>query len=1066
MAPQSTGGRPRVAATFAWGLAALLGASPARALDPSVAVTQYPLQSWGRDRGLPSSSVLSVAQASDGYLWLGTYGGLVRFDGLRFVLFDRTAVPELRHGSAWRLLPGPDGTLWIGTNGGGLVWLRGGAFDSLRRDRGLSSEVVTALAFGASGDLFVGTRAGVDRVTRGAAGISATPVAREDGSPVGDVFSMTRSPDGRVFVGTSTAVFEVGTGAGAPAAVPVLEVGVPVTALLAGPDGTLWGGTSGRGLFERRAAGLRWHDAATGLPGDVVSALVRDAEGNLWIGTDTAGLGRLRDGRVDVLTEALGLANDSVASLALDREGSLWVGTTRNGLSRLRDAEVLNIGPREGLPAETVWHVFEDRDGSVWVSTSRGAARLVDRVVRSVVTPPSADPLVRAVFRDRSGRLWLATRADGLVPVDERSGTARGRGISTAEGLPSPQVRSVCEDASGRLFLGTAAGLAIAEKGSVRSLAGVEGLPHGPILSLLAARDGRVWIGTDGAGLFAMAGTSLTRYSTADGLGSNVVLGLFEDDRGVLWASTNGGLSRFDGRRFSKLGLSAGLPAEVTTQVLPGRTGLWLGGASGVARVERAELDAVARGEAIRVAPRVYGLPEGMRSDECNAPATGARTRDGRLWFPTVRGVTVFDPARPPSPLAPPPVVVEEVVSHDVPRPARDGVRLGRNERTFEVRFAVLSLRTPERLKVYFRLAGLDPEWIEAGLRRSAFFTAVPPGDYRFEVVALPPSGRIGEPAAVLPVRVVPAPWETGWARALLAALLLALAALAVKWRLGQARRHARELEVQVAERTRELSQRNLELAAERERLGEANERLREADQLKAGFTAMLVHDLKSPLSVVGGALHLLGEPSRLGEGERGELLRSASRNLARVLSLVEETLEVFRSETGELPLEREPVDLVALLRAAGESARIAAEGKGVTVDTDVPEGLPLVPADAGRLSRVLENLLGNAVKFTPEGGWVVLSAEEAVLPGGPQRAVRIRVADTGPGIPEAELPRIFEPYRQAGPRRGGVGLGLAIVRRFVEAHGGTVRAESRPGSGTVFTVEIPAGEPPPPAPR
>lgn len=1057
--------RPRVAATFVWGLLALLAAPPARALDPSVAVTQYPLQSWGRDRGLPSSSVLSVAQAADGYLWLGTYGGLVRFDGLRFVLFDRTTVPELRHGSAWRLLPGPDGTLWIGTNGGGLVWLRDGELGSLRRDRGLSSEVVTALAFGERGELFVGTRAGVDRVMRGPDGPAATRVAREDGSPVGDVFSMTRSPDGRVYVGTGTSVFEVRAGAASPVAAVLEDVGVPVTALLAGPDGTLWGGTSGRGLFERGPAGLRWHDASTGLPGDVVSALVQDGDGNLWIGTDTAGLARLRDGRAAVLTEAQGLANDSVASLALDREGSLWVGTTRNGLSRLRDAEVLNIGPREGLPAETVWHVFEDRDGSVWVSTSRGAARLVDRVVKGVVTPPSADPLVRAVFRDRSGRLWLATRAHGLVPVDERSGTARGRGISTAEGLPSPQVRSVCEDASGRLFLGTAAGLAVAEKGSVRSLAGVEGLPRGPILSLLSARDGRVWIGTDGAGLFAMTGTALTRYSTADGLGSDVVLGLFEDDRGVLWASTNGGLSRFDGRRFAKLGLSAGLPAEVTTQVLPGRTGLWLGGASGVARVERAELDAVARGEAIRVVPRVYGLPEGMRSDECNAPATGARTRDGRLWFPTVRGVTVFDPARPPAPLARPPVVVEEVVSHDVPRPAREGVRLGRDERTFEVRFAVLSLRAPERLRVAYRLAGLDPEWIEAGLRRSAFFTAVPPGDYRFEVVALPPSEPVGEPAASLPVRVVPAAWETGWARALGAALLLALAGLAVRRRLGQARRRARELEVQVGERTRELSQRNLELAAERERLGEANERLREADQLKAGFTAMLVHDLKSPLSVVGGALHLLGEPSRLGEAERGELLRSATRNLGRVLSLVEETLEVFRSETGDLPLQREPVDVAALLRASGESARIAGEGKRVTVDTDVPEGLPRVWADSGRLARVLENLLGNAVKFTPEGGWVVLSAEES--PTGTGSVVRIRVADTGPGIPEAELQRIFEPYRQAGPRRGGVGLGLAIVRRFVEAHGGTVRAESRPGSGAVFTVEIPAGEPsPPPAPR
>lgn len=1054
-------GASRLAPRLLGSALALAVCREAPALDSRLSVTQYPLESWGRERGLPSGSVLSIAQSRDGYLWLGTYGGLVRFDGLRFVLLDRSTVPELRKGSAWRLLSDPDGTLWIGTNGGGLLSYAGGAFGRISVEEGLSHGVVTALLRGDDGSLWVGTRGGLDRVALSASGTRVTPVLTPAGVPPGDVGSIVRTRDGGVLFGTSRAIFRLETAGGSARAVPVAEIGVPVTAIVEAGDGTLWFGTAGRGLLQRAEGRETWHGVESGLPSAVVSALAADREGNLWVATDTGGLVRFRDGRSDVVTEAHGLASNSVASLLLDREGSLWVGTTRNGLSRLKAAEVLTYGPREGIPADTVWHVFEDRDGSVWVSTSGGAARLAGGVVTGVLRPPGSDPLVRAVFRDRAGTLWLATRSDGLVAVDERRGTVSGRGVSKREGLPSAQVRSLCEDAAGRLYLGTAAGLAVLESGVVRSLSGVDGLPEGPILSLLAGRDGTIWVGSDGNGLFALRAGAVGHYTTAEGLGSDVVLGLFEDESGVLWASTNGGLSRFDGRRFATLGRSAGLSADVATQVLSdGRGGLWIGGPNGVCRVESEELHAVALGKRDAVQPLPFGLPEGMRSDECNAPAPGTRTRDGRLWFPTVRGVAVFDPARRAPPVAVPPAVVEEVVARGETLPAAGTVVLGRLERTFEVRFAVLALRAPERVKVLFRLSGLDPHWTEAGLRRTAYYTSVPPGRYRFEVAAVPGGTPVAGPSASLDVVVTPAAWETWWARSLALAAAALAAAFLVRRRLRRAERHAVKLAAEVAARTRELSERNLELASERERLRDANERLRETDRLKAGVTAMLVHDLKSPLSVVGGAVELLRTPARLGEKERGELLDSARRNLDRVLRLVNETLEVFRSEAGEAPQELETVDPVPLLRSAGESARIAATPKGVEVVVDVPDGLPALVGDSGRLARVFENLLGNAVKFTAEGGRVTLSAAVEVGRGGavPSRLV-VRVGDTGEGISPEDLPYVFEPYRQAGRHRsGGVGLGLAVVRRVVEAHGGRVAVESAVGAGTTFSVELPLG--------
>ena len=695
-------------------LAALFPAGPALSLDPARVPTQYRHQHWGRDQGLPSSAVLAVHQTRDGFLWLGTYDGLVRFDGLSFTVFDPSNTRALRNSSAWRLLEGRDGTLWIGTNGGGLVALRHGRFTAYGTASGLGSDVVTALGEDSSGALYVGSRLGLERVRVSPSGLAVERVETEQGGPVGNVLCIGSDGAGSILVGTAAAVFAVDAAGNPPRAVLRARLDVPVWAIQADSRGSVWVGTGGEGLLEWRGGTERRFAEGDGLGSNVVSALAVDRDGNLWIGTDGAGLVRRRDGRFDRFGVDEGLSGSSVVSLAQDREGSLWVGLARRGLDRLQDGKVLTYTVHEGLPSDVTTQVYEDRDGSVWVATVDGAARLAAGGFRTV-TPPGSDRYVRAVFRDRAGTLWLATRGHGLLEVDESRFAIGKRALGKAAGLPTEHARAVAEDASGRLWVGTSGGLAVREGDRFRPVGPADGVPATQVLALLPAARGGLWVGTDGAGLVRLGSGKPVVYTTRDGLPSDVVLGLFEDERGVLWAATNGGLGRFDGKRFAKLGRAQGLLSDLPTQLLSDGLGnLWVGGNGGIARLPLAELDAVAAGKRPAATAMPFGLPEGMKSDECNAPALPCRTRDGRLWFATTRGVAAIDPVHLRRNPLPPKVVLSSVRAAGTERTPRDGLTLEPGVRRLEI-----LLRRPEPDGAGARPGPLSARGVRSGVDRS-----------------------------------------------------------------------------------------------------------------------------------------------------------------------------------------------------------------------------------------------------------------------------------------------------------------------------------------------------------
>jgi len=751
-----------------------------------------------------------MVQTADGYLWIGTEEGLVRFDGMRFVVSDRQNAPALRSPFISALYEAPDKTLWIGTYGGGVARLRDGRIEGFHPEL-LGSDRVREFLTSRDGAVFAATAGG------GLLRIDGEKVTRftiRDGLPSDRIWTIADDGEGGLWVATHGGGVVRWRDGRVQQRITTRE-GLPndfARALLRDPDGTLWIGTDGGGLAAWRAGSIvRTVTARDGLPNVFVRTIRRSRDGSLWIGTD-GGLARLRGARVESMGVAQGLPSPGIRSMIEDRESNLWVGTT-SGLVRLSDTRVLSFTRKEGLPVDAVRAIFQARNGDVWVGTEGGG--LCEVLPGPVQCHGAADRLphgtVYALIESRDGSFWVGT--DG-------GGVARFRGGKFVEtidtrtaGLPNDRVRALVETANGDLWVSTAAGLALVRGGRAIRIKEFEDRQLRPLLLL---PDGSLLVGTDGAGLWRVNG---------DGSGANVVarlgrglqsdrvfsLAMDAERRGVWIGTSGGGLAHLDLARGSVRSLARhdGLHDDVVFEVVDAGLGadLWLTSNRGVYRVKRDRVLEAMAGKRTDLSGTVYGTIDGMPSAECNGAFPGAmRSRDGRIWIATSRGLAVIDPRANIRNDVPPPVRVEEALIDGVSAAADGSLRVPAGTGRLELRYTALSLRAPELVTFRYMLEGYDRDWVEAGTNRVATYTKLAPGSYTFRVMATNEDGVPSRSEARLSMVVDPRWFETWWARLL--ALVLLGAALWGIVRLRVATLHARqaELEALVAERTRGLA--------------------------------------------------------------------------------------------------------------------------------------------------------------------------------------------------------------------------------------------------------------------
>lgn len=716
------------------GLLSFVTAAPA--LDPHKAITQYIHTVWGVDNGLPNGNSMVLAQTGDGYLWIGTFDGLFRFDGVTFTFFDEQTAPGMKQTAGIgvkSLYAGKDGSLWIGTNGRGLVHLKNGIFTIYTTKEGLSDNTIRAIVEGRDGSLWIGTDLGVNRLQNG----KFTVYGSGDGLTSNSIRAVYEDRSGTLWVGSEVGLdqFKNGKFTRFRLNVPGSEKEQrPVMAIEESRDGNLWIGLFGGGLVrihtdDGRQAAFTTHE---GLSNDYVHSIIEDRDGNLWIGT-VGGLNRFTENRFSSYTTKDGLPQNNVFGIFEDREGNLWAGLdSPYALNRFRDGKFLTYTSQEGLAGDAAYSIFQRKDGSLWVGSNGGLSEFNNGRF-TTYTDKLLNNRVTSVLESRDGSLWIGTGGSGVG----RLKSGRLTMYTRHEGLANDQVWCLAEDKEGNVWIGTNDGLSRFQNEKLASYTLNDGLPGQMVRMLGVDREGNLWIGTN-SGLTHFKDGIFKTYTTKDGLSSDSPRALYSDQQGVLWIGTmGGGMNRFKDGQFTVITTRQGLFEDYIMDIHEdGRGDFWLSGQKGVSRVNKKQLEDLADGKILSVNSTGYGRTDGVKAGVFSGTAPNVcKTVDGKLWVPTNAGIVVIDPEHIRADNLMPGVMIERVMIDRKPVTMDPFIALSSRKGELEFHYTAPSFTTPEKIKFKYKLEGFDDDWVEVGTRRVAYYTNIPPGNYRFRVM-------------------------------------------------------------------------------------------------------------------------------------------------------------------------------------------------------------------------------------------------------------------------------------------------------------------------------------------
>jgi PAS domain S-box-containing protein len=773
----------------------LYAAASALALDPTLHIGQYGHDVWTSQNGLPGEAVYQILRSPDGYLWLRTSAGLVRFDGVRFVRVEPAVAGRTIGEPVKAICLGADGDLLVRSISRTLVY-RKGIFSDYRPPAPLPDGDTRVLFESRAHQVFVGS----DDFLYAISSDGAPRLIRQH---IGWINGMLEDPTGAIWIANAGGlmVYEGGR-------LSTLSGNMSNSTVLVQDREHLWvGALNGLFLMERRNPWLR--PVAPQVIQGEVNALLQDHDGNLWAGTSAAGLIRLAAGVTSSFTAADRLSDDKVLSLYEDLEGSLWVGTAA-GLDRFRQTKLTTFTRQDGLPADQTNLAVEARDGSVYVlCPGGGLARIKNGVVTALTAKDGMPELYgNGLLESQDGSLWLGNV--GLTRYWHGKFTQY-----SGRRLAHHFVSAIGEDDEG-LIVATDETMAFRFRNGVLRPFTIGGqmtplsTPGNYTFTIYRDSSGTLWFGTV-KGLFKFAKGESPDRAWQKQVGFPVT-SIFEDGRGSLWlGGRTPGLVRFDLRdgRVTHYTKKDGLFDSYTTRALPDDDGnLWISTADGIYMAPRRDLDGFRDGRVSAVHAVHYDTADGMKTSEASNPGAqpgGCRTRDGKLWFTTQKGVVVVDPRRLPHNDRIPPVVIEEVVADGARLAPLPGLRIAAGNDKVEFHYTSLSLSVPSRVRFQVQLEGYDRDWVDADARRAAYYTNLPPGRYRFRAIAANDDGVWNREGASLPFVLLPHFYQTAWFRGALGVAFLLAALAGQRLYTRQLRARAAELSRLVGERTQDL---------------------------------------------------------------------------------------------------------------------------------------------------------------------------------------------------------------------------------------------------------------------
>ncbi len=966
--------------------------------------TSFVTRVWVRENGLPQNKVSAVLQAHDGYLWIGTYNGLARFDGVRFVCYDSGNTPELADSVVTSLFEDKDGTIWIGHETGEVTTYAQGQFKRAGMTMHWAKRKIQGIGADEAGDVWLFNEDGL--LARVRDGLVLTP---ESGVET-NLVEVTRSARGTIWIGRAGRVSVLQQGRIVPLSFAAGGTNTAVSAIGASRDGGLWMQVD---RHLRKWKDGAWVDdlAVDPFAGSPLLKLVETPSDGLLGATSDQGFALISPvGTITKFNRATGFSSDWVIDLCEDREGNIWAGTGGNGVAMIRKSNVQPLAPPDAWQGRAVLSVCLGRDNELWVGTEGAGLYGCENEIWTnfSLSAGLANTYIWSLAVNTNGQLWAGSWGAGLF-------VRRGDHFDRAPGIEeiTTPMPALCASHAGGLWVGTTEGLLRYDGAGKTSWFGRDGIPaKRDVRCVLESRAGDVWFGTAGEGLFRLKAGQLQQFRRADGLSGNFVRCLHEDAAGVLWIGTSSGLCRFKDDHFNVLNTRQGLFDNVICDIEEDGYGFfWMSSFNGIFRVSQTELQQCADGRQSSIHCLALGISDGLPTLE--ATSGGCRTADGKLWFPTGRGLVAIDPQGVRTNPLMPPVRVEDLLVDNQPVASIGSpmpLKVSPGQHRFEFRYTALSFAAPEKVRFRHRLDPLDADWNDTGSARAADYPFLPPGDYTFRVIACNNDGVWNETGAALAFTVLPFFWQTAWFR-FAGGLVTVLAASAAVW-FDTRRRMRRKVEL--------LEQQQ---AVERER-------------------TRIAKDIHDDLGASLTRINLLSQTARRDMTDPPQTVK----NLDQICTTARQLTRAMDEIVWAVDPQHDTLD--SLASYLGKLIHEVLGDSGIRCRLDFPLQLPAWPVTAEirhNLFLAFKEALHNVLKHSAATEVQVTFALEPA-------AIMVIIADNGRGFEPARLDGTAENRHQTNPRLNGV----LNMRKRLQEIGGRCEIKTKPGQGTQVEFFLP----------
>jgi ligand-binding sensor domain-containing protein/signal transduction histidine kinase len=1049
----------------------VIGQKPTYYLNPDKNLAQYNYKRITTENGLPTNSLLYVHYSSEGYLWFSGYSGLIRYDGIKFTVFNNANTDAFVSNVVRNIAEDQTGNLWMTTQGSGLIQYSKGKFAAFGQEQEINH-------------LYRGLL--VDKQNR----------------------VWAASPDKGWFY------FENGEFNFIEHSTPLTNI--EVRAIVQSKTGAVWLATLGEGLYKYENGKLKKYSEKDGLINDWIYSLFVDENDNLWIGTNqglcyydgykfhkalneiqntvnsisadrfgnmyigtTNGLYRHMKypRRLELVRTDNGLSNNSIIDLTFDMEGSLWTTHYKGGITCIKDGKFTNYTFKGGLPGRVVNTVFETPTNTLMVGFDNGSIIEIDngKFIPYPLKTIIKGNRIRHVMADSKKNLWISTYF-GLIKT-----LPNGTEILYSEenGFIDNQFRLTFEDSRNNIWVGSRNNgvLMIAPTGEKRAYNVTNGLLSNLVMTIEEDIKGNIWIGTsEGEGCLNKVTPDgiIHPINAANGFLSDIVFNIYPDANGDVWLATVNGLWRYSSDKFYNYTTRQGLADNSVYDIVEDNMGyLWLPFDNGVMKVNKEELLSIDLEANDRFNCRIYNKYDGMPNSECNPTSQALKGSNGLLYFPTLEGLSVIDPHDEIINNFVPPVIIEELYSNNTKIDLSGNMTFEPGNTRYTFHYTALSLYEPEQVKFRYILEGFDADWTETG-QRMVSYTNLPHGDYTFQVAASNNDGVWNNIGDRLSFSIKPKFTETLFFFILLLVLSFSLVYIFYVWRITQLRKDQVELEEIVDRRTREVLDKNeaLELLMDevkkqnttlldqkQEIEKQANELQLQKEELKENMASkdkilsIISHDLRSPLGNIKNMLSLLIErKEQFDVKKRERILENLAEITKSTFYLLDNLLSWSRSQRGLINIDPQLFLVSPVFDEIINLTTHQSQKKKISVELNI-DSSDLVYGDINMIKTVFRNLLENAVKFTPENGKVEVTRKTD------NDYISFHFTDNGVGLTPEQIDNIMANKGLVSTfgtnREKGSGLGLMLCKDFIMKNGGKFNVKSVVGEGSTFTVSL-----------